>query len=204
MAEEELLSGELEPTNEPYAIAKIAGIKMCEAYRRQYGVDFRSVMPTNLYGPGDNFHPQNSHVVPAMMRRFHEAAQTGKPAVTVWGTGNPMREFLHVDDLAAACCFVMRSPRAQYDDCTQEVAHLNIGTGQDCTIAQLAETMAEVTGFEGRLEFDPSKPDGTPRKLLNVARINALGWRAEISLEVGLRSTYRWFLEHENRLRGVA
>lgn len=200
--EEALLTGPLEPTNEPYAIAKIAGIKLCESYRRQYGRDYRSVMPTNLYGPGDNFHPENAHVIPALLRRFHEAVQRGDEAVVVWGTGTPRREFLHVDDLAAACVHVMELDEAAYASQTEPMrSHLNVGTGQDVTIAELARAIARVTGFEGRIVFDASKPDGTPRKLLDVSRIRALGWQPRIGLEEGLRATYAWFCEHAADVR---
>jgi len=203
MREEALLTGTLEPTNEPYAIAKIAGIKLCESYNRQYGRDYRSVMPTNLYGPNDNFHPENSHVIPALMRRFHEAVQQGAGVVTVWGSGKPMREFLHVDDMAAACVFVMNLDEATYRAHTQPMlSHINVGTGVDCSIRELAETMARVTGFSGRIVFDTSKPDGTPRKLLDVSRLKALGWQAGIDLETGLRETYAWFCANQSRYRG--
>lgn len=202
MREDALLTGVLEATNEPYAIAKIAGIKLCESYNRQYGTDFRSVMPTNLYGENDNFHPENSHVIPAMMRRFHEAVQAEKKEVIVWGTGKPMREFLHVDDMAAACVHIMQLDDEIYHTYTSPMlSHINIGTGIDCTIQELAETMAKVTGFTGQIVFDTSKPDGTPRKLLDVSRLNNLGWQAQISLEEGLEKTYQWFLENENSLR---
>jgi GDP-L-fucose synthase len=198
MREDALLTGTLESTNEPYAVAKIAGIKLCESYNRQYGHDYRSLMPTNLYGPGDNFHPENSHVIPALMRRFHEARTTGAPKVVVWGSGTPMREFLHVDDLAAASVHVMRLPRERYAGCTQPMlSHINVGTGQDCTIRELAETMARVVGYAGALEFDSSKPDGTPRKLLDVSRLARLGWQASVSLEAGLLDTYQWFLSQQ-------
>jgi GDP-L-fucose synthase len=203
MKEEALLTGTLEPTNEPYAIAKIAGIKLCESYNRQYGRDYRSVMPTNLYGENDNFHPENSHVIPAMMRRFHEAKESGGNEVVVWGTGKPMREFLHVDDMAAASVHVMNLDTATYEANTQPMlSHINVGTGVDCTIRELAETMKKVVGFEGELVFDTSKPDGTPRKLMDVSRLKALGWQASISLEEGLRQTYQWFLQNQERLRG--
>ncbi len=195
MREDALLTGVLEPTNEPYALAKIAGIKLCESYNRQYGTDFRSVMPTNLYGPGDNFHPVNSHVIPALMRRFHEAKVRGDDEVTVWGSGKPMREFLHVDDMAAACMHVMTLDKTIYDANTQPMlSHINVGTGVDCTILEMAETMKNVVGFEGKLSFDTSKPDGTMRKLMDVSRLESLGWKAGISLEDGLRSTYAWFV----------
>ncbi|MCR9271146.1 MAG: GDP-L-fucose synthase [Hyphomonadaceae bacterium] len=202
MREEALLTGTLEPTNEPYAIAKIAGIKLCESYHRQFGRDYRSVMPTNLYGPGDNFHPENSHVVPALMRRFHEAAERGDETVTVWGSGAPMREFLHVDDMAAASVHVMNLDQATYEANTDPMlSHINVGTGVDCTIRELAETMAEVTGFEGRLEWDASKPDGTPRKLMDVSKLERLGWKAGTSLKDGLEHTYQWFLQHQDDVR---
>ncbi|WP_138924975.1 GDP-L-fucose synthase [Sulfitobacter sp. BSw21498] len=201
MAEDALLTGTLEPTNEPYAIAKIAGIKLCESYNRQYGTDYRSVMPTNLYGPGDNFHPQNSHVLPALIRRFHEAARDGLEEVVIWGTGKPMREFLHVDDMAEASLFVLDLPRDVYAAHTQPMrSHINVGTGRDVSIAELAQMVAEVTGFKGRLVFDRSKPDGTMRKLMDVSRLADMGWRARICLKDGLRETYDWFLAKE-RLR---
>ncbi|MCR9186772.1 MAG: GDP-L-fucose synthase [Halieaceae bacterium] len=203
MREDALLTGVLEPTNEPYAIAKIAGIKLCESYNRQYGRDYRSVMPTNLYGPGDNFHPENSHVIPALLRRFHEAVQTGAEQVVIWGSGTPMREFLHVDDMAAASVHVMDLPVTEYREHTQPMlSHINVGTGVDCSIRELAETIARVTGFGGRLVFDSSKPDGAPRKLLDVSKLAALGWEARITLNEGLRQTYEWFLAHEQGVRG--
>ena len=202
MREDALLTGVLEPTNEPYAIAKIAGIKMCESYNRQYGRCYRSVMPTNLYGPNDNFHPENAHVLPALMRRLHEAQGEGRPAVTVWGTGRAMREFLHVDDMARASVFVMELDDSVYAANTRpDLSHINVGTGEDCTIRQLAEALARVIGYEGRLEFDATKPDGTPRKLMDVSRLTAMGWRPEIALEDGLEQTYRWFLENHATLR---
>ena len=204
MHEEHLLTGPLEPTNEPYALAKIAGIKTCESYNRQYGTRFVAVMPTNLYGPGDNFHPQNSHVLPALLRRFHEARQNRAQQVTVWGTGKAMREFLHVDDMAEACLFVMNLP----DDVLQREllsyprpCFVNVGTSQDVTIRELAETVAATVGYEGALIFDASKPDGTPRKLLDVSRLAALGWTARSGLEEGIRSTYAWFLKNEAQAR---
>jgi GDP-L-fucose synthase len=187
--EESLLTGELEPTNEAYAIAKIAGIKLCQAYHRQYGFRAISLMPTNLYGPGDNFDLQSSHVLPALLRKFHDAAAAGAPEVTVWGTGSPRREFLHVDDLAAAAVFLMLN----YE--SPEI--LNVGTGEDLTIRELAEMMARITGFQGRLVFDESKPDGTPRKVLDVSRIHALGWKARIELESGIAGTYQWYLKSQ-------
>jgi GDP-L-fucose synthase len=202
MREDSLLQGTLESTNEPYAIAKIAGIKLCESYNRQYGRDYRSVMPTNLYGPNDNFHPESSHVTPALMRRFHEAVQADAPEVEVWGSGTPMREFLHVDDMAAASVHVMELDEEIYQAHTQPMlSHINVGTGEDCTIRELAETIAKVVGFKGRIVFDASKPDGTPRKLLDVSRLHALGWEAKIPLFEGLAGTYNWFLQSESQLR---
>ena len=199
MAENALLTGPLEPTNEPYAIAKIAGIKLCESYNRQYGVDYRSVMPTNLYGPGDNFHPQNSHVLPALIRRFHEATRDGATEVVIWGSGKPMREFLHVDDMAEASLFVLDLPRDAYAAQTHPMqSHINVGTGRDISIAALAQMVAEVTGFKGRLVFDTSKPDGTMRKLMDVSRLADMGWRARIDLKDGLRETYDWFLRQDH------
>ncbi|MBC2835113.1 GDP-L-fucose synthase [Paragemmobacter straminiformis] len=196
MAEGALLTGPLEPTNEPYAIAKIAGIKLCESYNRQYGTDYRSVMPTNLYGPGDNFHPENSHVIPAMLRRFHEAVRYGKDEVVVWGSGTPRREFLHVDDMAEASLFIMDLNAATYGANTQPMlSHINVGTGEDVSIAELATLLAEVTGFRGRIVFDRTKPDGAPRKLMDVSRLAAMGCRAGIRLRDGLADTYQWFLE---------
>jgi GDP-L-fucose synthase len=198
MAEDALLTGTLEPTNEPYAIAKIAGIKLCESYNRQHGVDYRSVMPTNLYGPGDNFHPQNSHVLPALIRRFHEAARDGLDEVVIWGTGTPMREFLHVDDMAEASLFVLDLPHDVYTANTQPMlSHINVGTGTDVTIGALAQMVADVTGFKGTLGFDISKPDGTMRKLMNVSRLADMGWQANIALIDGLQETYGWFLKQE-------
>ncbi|WP_288846859.1 GDP-L-fucose synthase [uncultured Citrobacter sp.] len=203
IAESELLQGALEPTNEPYAIAKIAGIKLCESYNRQYGRDYRSVMPTNLYGPHDNFHPSNSHVIPALLRRFHEAREQNTPDVVVWGSGTPMREFLHVDDMAAASIHVMELAQEVLQEYTQPMlSHINVGTGVDCTIRELAQTIAQVVSYKGRVVFDASKPDGTPRKLLDVTRLHQLGWYHEISLEAGLASTYQWFLENQQRYRG--
>lgn len=195
MKEDELLTGVLEPTNEPYAIAKIAGIKLCESYNRQYGRDYRSVMPTNLYGPNDNFHPDNSHVIPALLRRFHEAVLQGDEEVVIWGSGTPMREFLHVDDMASASVHVMELDDVLYAANTKPMlSHINVGTGVDCTIRELADTVARVTGFKGRLVFDSTKPDGTPRKLMDVSRLKALGWQYSIELEEGLRDAYRWFV----------
>ncbi len=202
MKEDALLTGILEPTNEPYAIAKIAGIKLCESYNRQYGRDYRSAMPTNLYGPHDNYHPENSHVIPALLRRFHDAVQHEDQEDVIWGSGKPMREFLHVDDMAAACVHVMELDRTVYEAHTRPMlSHINVGTGIDCTIRELAETLARVTGFKGRLRFDSTKPDGTPRKLMDVSRLNALGWHANISLEQGLDSAYRWFIENQHNYR---
>jgi GDP-L-fucose synthase len=203
MKEEALLTGVLEPTNEPYAIAKIAGIKLCESYNRQYGSDYRSVMPTNLYGPGDNFHPENSHVIPSLLRRFHTAVQSKIGEVVIWGSGKPMREFLHVDDMAAASVHVMELDSETYQTNTKPMlSHINVGTGVDCTIRELAETIAHVTNFTCKLSFDSSRPDGTPRKLMDVSRLKALGWEASIVLEEGLRDTYRWFLRSQERFRG--
>lgn len=194
MNEDALLMGKLEPTNEPYAVAKIAGIKICESYNRQYGRDYRSVMPTNLYGPGDNYHPENSHVVPAMLRRFHEAKLQKAPRVAIWGTGTPMREFLHVDDMAAACVHVMALDKAVYDAQTQPMQnHINVGFGSDVTIADLARTVARIVGYPGEITFDTSKPDGTPRKLMDSSRLNNLGWRPRVALEAGLAQAYADF-----------
>jgi len=202
MKEEALVTGVLEPTNEPYAVAKIAGIKLCESYNRQYGRDYRSVMPTNLYGPNDNFHPENSHVVPALLKRFHEATQRGDDEVVIWGSGKPQREFLHVDDMAAASVHVMELDDATYLAHTQPMlSHINVGTGVDCSIRELAETIARVTEYQGKLLFDSSKPDGTPRKLMDVSRLKALGWQSTISLEDGLRDAYRWFVENQHQAR---
>jgi len=202
MREEALLTGTLEPTNEPYAIAKIAGIKLCESYNRQHGRDYRSVMPTNLYGPGDNYHAENSHVIPALLRRFHEAVTTQATEVVIWGSGTPMREFLHVDDMAAASVHVLELPVEVYRAHTQTMcSHINVGTGIDCTIRELAETIARVTGFTGQLVWDASKPDGAPRKLLEVSRLRQLGWQASITLENGLRDAYGWYLAHLDEAR---
>lgn len=203
MTEEALLTGILEPTNEPYAVAKIAGIKLCESYNRQHGVDYRSVMPTNLYGPGDNFHPENSHVLPGLMRRFHEAAQTGAPEVVIWGTGRPYREFLHVDDMAEASLFVLDLPKSDHEANTRPMlSHINVGTGSDVTIAELARMLAGVTGFTGRIGFDTTRPDGTERKLMDVSRLANMGWRSRIGLAEGLSGTYQWFLANAAGLRG--
>jgi GDP-L-fucose synthase len=202
MKEEMLMMGYLEPTNEPYAIAKIAGIKLCESYNRQYGTDYRSVMPTNLYGPGDNYHPENSHVIPALLRRFHKAVQNQAPEVVIWGSGTPKREFLHVDDMAAATVHVMNLDADTYQAHTQPMlSHINVGTGIDCTIRELAQTIARVTGFTGRLTFDTTKPDGTPRKLLDVTKLKSLGWEPVIGLEQGLADAYIWFIDHQKDFR---
>ena len=203
MTERALLTGILEETNEPYAIAKIAGIKLCESYNRQYGRNYRSVMPTNLYGLNDNFHPANSHVIPAIMRRFHEAKLNGDKEVMVWGTGTPMREFLYVDDMAAASIHVMELDNETYQANTEPMlSHINVGTGVDCTIREMAETMAKVVGFKGEIIFDTTKPDGTPRKLMDVSRLASLGWNYQVSLEEGLSTTYQWFLENQESFRG--
>jgi len=201
MSEDALLTGKLEPTNEPYAIAKIAGIKMCESYNRQYGathgVDYRSVMPTNLYGPGDNYHPENSHVIPALIRRFHEAKVSGAPQVLIWGSGKPCREFLYVDDMAKASVFVMGLTKTQYDQVTEPMqSHLNVGFGSDVTIAQLAQAVAKAVGYPGTIALDPTKPDGSPKKLMNSSRLNTLGWKAAVSLEDGLALAYGNFIKN--------
>ncbi|WP_445286173.1 GDP-L-fucose synthase [Vibrio sp. 2-2(8)] len=202
MTEKALLTGILEETNEPYAIAKIAGIKLCESYNRQYGRNYRSVMPTNLYGLNDNFHPDNSHVIPAIMRRFHEAKLNDDKEVVVWGTGTPMREFLYVDDMAAACVHVMELDNETYQANTEPMlSHINVGTGVDCTIREMAETMAKVVGFKGDIVFDTTKPDGTPRKLMDVSRLADLGWKYSVDLEAGLTTTYQWFLENQDSFR---
>ena len=202
MAEDALLTGVLESTNEPYAIAKIAGIKLCESYNRQHGTDYRSVMPTNLYGPGDNFHPENSHVLPALIRRFHEAKEDGLDSVTIWGSGNPRREFLHVDDMAAASLFVLNMSRDNYQANTQPMlSHINVGCGSDVSILELAQLVAEVTGFEGAIKTDPSKPDGTMRKLMDVSRLANMGWTAQIGLKQGIEETYQWFLANHADIR---
>ena len=197
MREDALLTGTLEPTNEPYAIAKIAGIKLCESYNRQHGTDFRSVMPTNLYGAGDNFHAENSHVIPALIRRFHEAKVNKESVVVVWGSGKPMREFLYVDDMAAASVYVMELDSVVYRKHTEPMlSHINVGSGIDCSIRELAETIKRVTGFEGGIDFDASKPDGTARKLMDVSRLGNLGWKSTISLEDGLARAYKWYVEN--------
>ncbi|MEI7234562.1 GDP-L-fucose synthase [Pectobacterium carotovorum] len=202
MKESALLTGILESTNEPYAIAKIAGIKLCESYNRQYGRDYRSVMPTNLYGENDNFHPENSHVIPALMHRFHEAKVLNSPEVVVWGSGKPMREFLFVDDMASASIHVMELDKNVYDSHTDPMlSHINVGTGVDCTIGEMANTMAKVVGYQGQVVFDASKPDGTPRKLMDVSRLKKLGWQYKVELEEGLLKTYHWFLANQNSFR---
>lgn len=202
MAETALLTGTLEPTNEPYAIAKIAGIKMCESYNRQFGRDYRSVMPTNLYGPGDNFHPENSHVLPALIRRFHEAAQQGLQEVTIWGSGTPRREFLYVDDMADASMFVLNLDQEAYAaNADPMLSHINVGIGADVSILELAQMVARVTGFKGEIVTDPSKPDGTMRKLMDVSLLEKMGWKAKIDLETGLAETYQWFLQNEDKVR---
>ena len=199
MREDALLTGTLEPTNEPYAIAKIAGIKLCESYNRQYGtshgVDYRSVMPTNLYGPGDNYHPENSHVIPALIRRFHEAKVNNAPSVAIWGTGTPKREFLYVDDMAAACVHVMNLDKAAYEQHTRPMlSHINVGCGEDITIGEIAEAVCKTVGYQGEITFDHSKPDGTPRKLMDSSRLNALGWQVRVGLDAGLIAAYQDFL----------
>jgi len=202
MAEDSLLQGPLESTNEPYAIAKIAGIKLCESYNRQHGVDYRSVMPTNLYGPGDNFHPDNSHVLPALIRRFQEATERGDGTVTIWGTGTPRREFLHVDDMAEASLFVLDLPRETHAAHTQPMlSHVNVGSGTDISIRELADLVARVVGFEGEIVQDVSKPDGTPRKLMDVSLLTGMGWQARIPLEEGLRETHAWFMRNRDSIK---
>ena len=202
LVESSLLSGKLESTNEPYAIAKIAGIKLCESYNRQYKTDFRSVMPTNLYGPGDNFELENSHVLPAMIRKFHDAKAMYLPVVTLWGTGTPKREFLHVDDMADACMFVLEQEKAQYEQETAPMcSHINIGCGLDIQIKELAFKVRDVVGYQGEIQFDRSKPDGTPRKLVDTSRITKLGWSAKIELHHGIQGTYDWFLSNFNQIR---
>ncbi|BFM49638.1 GDP-L-fucose synthase [Marinomonas sp. THO17] len=198
MQEDALLTAILEPSNEPYAIAKIAGIKLCESYNRQYGCDYRSVMPTNLYGENDNFHPENSHVIPALIRRFHEAKEANSPVVIAWGTGTPMREFLYVDDMAAASIFVMNLDDETYQKETRPMlSHINVGSGVDCTIKELTETVAKVVGYQGKIEWDTSKSDGSPRKLMDVSRLGRLGWTAKVGLEQGLTKSYEWFLANQ-------
>ena len=202
MREDALLTGVLEQTNEPYAVAKIAGIKLCESYNRQYGVDYRSVMPTNLYGPEDNFHPDNGHVIPGLIRRFHEAARDGLDEVAIWGSGTPRREFLHVDDMAAASLFVLNLPKQSYDENTDPMlSHINVGTGLDISIFELAQLVAKVTRFTGKITTDPTKPDGTMRKLMDVGRLTQMGWRANIQLEQGLKDTYEWYMANAQTAR---
>lgn len=204
MREDALLTGVLEPTNEPYAVAKIAGIKLCESYNRQYGTDYRSVMPTNLYGPGDNFHSENSHVLPALIRRFHEAVEVGAREVAIWGSGTPRREFLHVDDMADASLFVMNLSNELYQENTQPMlSHINVGFGEDVTIRELAQLVAKVTGFKGQIVFDTSKPDGTLRKLMDSSRLAELGWTAVVDLARGIEETYRWFLANVATFRSA-
>jgi len=201
MKETELLSGQLEPTNEPYAIAKIAGIKLCESYNRQYGTDYRSVMPTNLYGPGDNYHPENSHVIPALLRRFHESKLSGADSISIWGSGTSLREFLYVDDMARASIHIMNLPLDEYQKVTTaRLSHINVGSGVDCSIAELVALIAEVTGFEGSINYDTSKPDGAPRKLMDSSRLKSLGWQPQYELKEGLTNTYQWFVENYEKL----
>lgn len=202
MVEDALLTGKLEPTNEPYAIAKIAGIKLCESYNRQHGTDYRSVMPTNLYGPGDNFHPENSHVLPALIRRFHEATEAGLKEVMIWGSGKPRREFLHVDDMAEASLFVLDLDKATYDAHTEPMlSHINVGTGEDIAILELAGLVADVTGFNGRITTDITRPDGALRKLMDVSRLERMGWKARIGLREGVEDAFRWFLRNRDNAR---
>lgn len=202
MQESELLTGVLEPTNEPYAVAKIAGIKMCESYSRQFGVDYRSVMPTNLYGPGDNFHLENSHVVPALLRRFHEAKEQSAKEVVIWGSGKPFREFLHVDDMAAASLFVLDVNKKTYTDNTQPMlSHINVGSDEDVSISDLASLIASVVGYQGNISFDTSKPDGAPRKLMDSSKLKTMGWKPQIGLHEGLIDAYKWFLANQNKFR---
>ena len=202
MKENELLQGPLEPTNEPYALAKIAGIKLCESYNRQYDTDFRSVMPTNLYGPGDNYHPENSHVIPALLRRFHEAKLCGADSVSIWGTGSALREFLHVDDMASASVDVMNLPLEQYQQITEpRLSHINVGSGVDCSIAELVSTICQVTGYEGNIEYDTTKPDGAPRKLMDTSKLKDLGWQPKYSLKAGLENAYQWYTHNIENIR---
>ncbi len=202
MSEDALLTGPLEPTNEPYAVAKIAGIKLCESYNRQYGTDYRSVMPTNLYGPGDNYHLENSHVIPALIRRFHEAKQNKKDKVIIWGTGTPRREFLHVDDMAEASVHVMELEKVIYDAHTKPMlSHINVGVGDDVTILRLAEIISGVVGYAGAIEFDTTKADGAPQKLLDISRLRALGWKPRFDVKRGLENTYQWYQDHRNAIR---
>ena len=202
MQESALLTNTLEPTNEPYAIAKIAGIKLCESYNRQYGTDYRSVMPTNLYGPQDNFHPENSHVIPALIQKFHQAVISQQASVEIWGTGKAMREFLHVDDMAAASVHVLGLEKQTYHSVTEPMlSHINVGTGTDVTIRELAETIARVVGFHGELIFDTSKPDGPPRKLMDTRKLNQLGWQPKFELYDGIKNTYQWFIDNQGLFR---
>ena len=204
MKEAELMQGSLEPTNEPYALAKIAGIKLCESYDRQYGTDYRSVMPTNLYGPHDNYHPDNSHVIPALLRRFHEAKLSGADSITIWGTGKALREFLHVDDMARASIHVMNLPVEEYRAVTDpRLTHINVGSGVDCSIAELVSTICEVTGFQGKIEYDTTKPDGAPRKLMDNSKLRSLGWEPRYTLKEGLEDAYRWYVENLDTARGA-
>ena len=201
MKESELLNGPLEPTNEPYAIAKIAGIKLCESYNRQFGTDYRSIMPTNLYGPGDNYHPENSHVIPALLRRFHEAKLIGARSLTIWGSGTSLREFLHVDDMALASIHIMNLPLDEYQAVTNpRLSHINVGSGVDCSIAELAGIIREVTGYEGSIDYDSSKPDGAPRKLMDSSKLKSLGWQPQYELKKGLSNAYEWFAENYDRV----
>ena len=203
MVEAELMQGSLEPTNEPYALAKIAGIKLCESYDRQYGTDYRSVMPTNLYGPNDNYHPDNSHVIPALLRRFHDAKLSGTDSITIWGTGKALREFLHVDDMARASIHVMNLPVEEYRAVTDpRLTHINVGSGVDCSIAELVSTIGEVTGYQGKIEYDTSKPDGAPRKLMDNSKLRSLGWEPRYTLREGLEDAYRWYVENVDTARG--
>ena len=200
--ETELMQGPLEPTNEPYALAKIAGIKLCESYNRQYGTDYRSVMPTNLYGPGDNYHPQNSHVIPALLRRFHEAVQSRAEGITIWGTGKALREFLHVDDMADASILIMNLSPERYAQLTEpRMSHINVGSGVDCSIAELANTIREVTGFTGAIDYDTDKPDGSPRKLMDNSKLRSLGWEPGYSLKTGLEDAYEWYRRNIDKVR---
>lgn len=203
-AESSLLTGTLEPTKEPYAIAKIAGIKLCESYNRQYGTDYRSAMPTNLYGPKDNFHPENSHVIPALLRRFHEATLNNTPSVSIWGSGKAKREFLHVDDMAAASVHIMNLDKTSYQShTTPMLSHINVGTGEDCSIRELAESIQQVTGYKGTIAFDSSKPYGAPRKLLDVDTLKQLGWQPAYSLTAGLEQAYQWFCDNQDKFRAA-
>ena len=201
MQEAELLNGKLEPTNEPYAVAKIAGIKLCESYNRQYGTDYRSVMPTNLYGPGDNYHPENSHVIPALLRRFHEAKLSNADSISIWGSGTSLREFLHVDDMARASIHVMDLPLEEYRQVTDpRLSHINVGSGVDCSIAELVGVIQDVTGYRGNISYDTSKPDGAPRKLMDSTKLKSLGWQPQYTLKEGLADAYQWFVEHYEKL----